>query len=117
MSERNRESKKNKVTESQPCCLLLLSEQALLNGTKCCNQRAEAGKHNPSSCLYYLDSSTSYSPGSNAAFSKQEETTASPCHVNQEHSLWTVANNYRNCHRKKSDGCRGISTNIKSRVR
>lgn len=94
---------RNKVRESRPCRLLLLSEQALPNGTKCCNQRVEAGKHKPSSCLYYLDSSTSYSPGSSNAFSEQEETT-SQCHVNQEHSLWTVANNYSDCHRTRSDG-------------
>lgn len=101
LKKKTRRVQKNKVTESRPCCLLHLSEQALLNGTKCCNQRMEAGKHNPSSCLHYLHSSTSYSPGSSNAFSKQEETTASLCHVNQEHSLWTVANNYSNCHCKK----------------
>lgn len=108
------ESKKNKVRERQPCRPLPLSEQTLLNGTKCCNQRVEAEKHNPSSCLYYLDSSSSYSPGSSSVFSEQEETTTSLCHVNQEHSLWTVSNKYSNCHCKKINSLR--ETNKKNAV-
>ncbi len=73
----------------------------------------EVGNHNPSSCLYYLDSSTSYLPGSSNVFSKQEETTTSLRHVNQEQSLWTVANNYSNCHCIKKDGFRRTTNKIK----
>lgn len=32
----------------------------------------------------------------------QQEATTSLRHVNQQHSLWTVADNYSNCHRKKT---------------
>ncbi len=47
------------------------------------------------------------------AFGKQEETTTSQRHVNQEHYVWTVANNYSNCHRKKTGGLRGTNSKVK----
>lgn len=64
-----------------------------------CNQRAEAGKHKPPVVFITL---TQQQAILLAAAMHSAEATTSLHHVNQQHSLWTVADNYSNCQRRKT---------------
>lgn len=96
-TEHEWKSPKNKVTESPPCCILLLSELALLNGEK--NAAIKGQRQGNTTLQLSLLPWLNYKLFSWQQPHIQQEATTSLRHVNQQHS---VADNYSNCHRKKT---------------
>lgn len=99
MSERNRESKKIKLQRADHAVFSSYQNRLFLMGQNAAIKEQRRGNTTLPVVFITLTRVPATLLVAAMHSASRRKTTTSQRHVNQEHSIWTVANNYSNCHR------------------